>query len=127
MAMTYVESATLDSLVDAPQALRDRVATALIDLVWRALFVFGVQPITPVLAADFRTPGRLGLKGGADSKRDALLRIGYFGATTAPHHPARIQFMFDDAMTPMRQETPFEFGSSDLLERPRRSTFREGA
>ena len=35
LAMTYVESAPLDSLIDAPQALRDRVAAALIDLVLR--------------------------------------------------------------------------------------------
>ncbi|MEY3533796.1 MAG: hypothetical protein RI979_1820, partial [Pseudomonadota bacterium] len=81
LAMSYVESAPLESLTTAPQATRDRVASALIDLVLRELFEFGamqtdpnlanyrydpkssrivlldfgaVQPIAPALAADFR-------------------------------------------------------------------------
>jgi predicted unusual protein kinase regulating ubiquinone biosynthesis (AarF/ABC1/UbiB family) len=146
IAMTFMESAPLDSLVDAPQALRDRMATALIDLVLRELFVFGamqtdpnlanyrydpktdrivlldfgaVQPIAPELAADFRALARVALDGGADATRDAMLRIGYFGPTTAAHHQALIQSMFEVAMTPVRQDSPFDFGSSDLLERLR--------
>ena len=146
LAMTYIESVPLDSLVDAPQAMRDRVATALIDLVLRELFQFGtmqtdpnlanyrydaktnrivlldfgaVQPIAPDLAADFRALARVALEGGADATRDAMLRIGYFGPTTAPHHQALIQSMFEVAMTPLRQDTPFDFGSSDLLQRLR--------
>ena len=146
LAMSYVESAPLDSLVDAPQPLRDRVATALIDLVLRELFVFGamqtdpnlanyrfdpathrvvlldfgaVQPIAPALAADFRALARVALHGGADATRQAMLRIGYFGAETAPHHQALIQSMFDTAMAPIRQDTPFDFGTSTLLDRLR--------
>ncbi|MBC7480117.1 MAG: AarF/ABC1/UbiB kinase family protein [Pseudorhodobacter sp.] len=146
LAMTYVESDPLDSLVDAPQALRDRVATALIDLVLRELFVFGamqtdpnlanyrhdpdtgrivlldfgaVQPIAPDLAADFRALARVALDGGADATRDAMMRIGYFGPATAPHHQALIQSMFEVAMTPLRQDGPFDFGSSGLMERLR--------
>jgi hypothetical protein len=45
-----------------------------------------------------------------------MLRIGYFGPTTAPHHQTLIQSMFDLAMGPLRQATPFDFGQSDLLE-----------
>jgi predicted unusual protein kinase regulating ubiquinone biosynthesis (AarF/ABC1/UbiB family) len=146
LAMTFVESAALDSLLDAPQALRDRVAAALIDLVLRELFHFGamqtdpnlanyrydpktgrivlldfgaVQPIAPDLAADFRALARVALNGGAEATRAAMLRIGYFGAATAPHHQALIQSMFDTAMAPLRQDTPFDFASSDLLERLR--------
>jgi predicted unusual protein kinase regulating ubiquinone biosynthesis (AarF/ABC1/UbiB family) len=143
LAMSYVESAPLDSLVDAPQAVRDRVATALIDLVLRELFVFGamqtdpnlanyrydpktgrivlldfgaVQPIAPELAADFRALARVALEGGAEATRDAMLRIGYFGPTTAPHHRDLVQSMFDAAMGPLRQDAPFDFGTSRLLE-----------
>ena len=146
LAMTYVESAPLDSLVDAPQALRDRVASALIDLVLRELFEFGamqtdpnlanyrydpktsrvvlldfgaVQPIAPDLAADFRALARVALDGGTEATRDAMLRIGYFGPVTAPHHQALILSMFDVAMTPLRKDEPFDFGSSPLLERLR--------
>ena len=48
-----------------------------------------------------------------------MLRIGYFGAATAPHHQALIQSMFEVAMIPLRQDLPFDFGRSDLLERLR--------
>ena len=146
LAMGYMDSAPLDSLVDAPQALRDRIATALIDLVLRELFVFGamqtdpnlanyrydpksgrivlldfgaVQPIAPTLATDFRALARVALDGGADATRQAMLRIGYFAQDTAPHHQALIQSMFDTAMGPLRQDTPFDFGTSNLLDRLR--------
>jgi predicted unusual protein kinase regulating ubiquinone biosynthesis (AarF/ABC1/UbiB family) len=146
LAMTYVESAPLESLVEASQVVRDRVATALIDLVLREMFVFGVmqtdpnlanyrydpktgrvvlldfgavQPIAPALAADFRDLARVALDGGADETRAAMLRIGYFGPATAPHHQELIQSMFDVAMSPLRQHSPFDFGRSDLLERLR--------
>ncbi len=146
LAMSYMESAPLDSLVDAPQPERDRVAAALIDLVLRELFVFGamqtdpnlanyrydrqtgkivlldfgaVQPVAPELAADFRTLARVALNGNAAETRDAMLRIGYFDNTTAPHHQDLIQSMFHIAMGPLRQDGPFDFGRSDLLARLR--------
>jgi predicted unusual protein kinase regulating ubiquinone biosynthesis (AarF/ABC1/UbiB family) len=144
--MTYLDSVPLDSLVAAPQALRDRVATALIDLVLRELFVFGamqtdpnlanyrfdpktgrivlldfgaVQIIPPAVSEDFRTLARAALAGRADQTRDAMGRIGYFGPATAPHHRDLIQSLFDMAMQPLRQQEPFDFGSSDLLDRLR--------
>ncbi len=146
LAMGFMDSAPLDSLVDAPQAVRDRVAAALIDLVLRELFVFGamqtdpnlanyrydpktnrivlldfgaVQPISPELAADFRALARAALEGGEAATREAMLRIGYFSPATAPHHQDLIQSMFTAAMAPLRQTAPFDFGRSDLLERLR--------
>lgn len=146
LAMTYLESAPLESLVQAPQDVRDRVAGALIDLVLRELFVFGliqtdpnlanyrhdpitgrivlldfgaVQPVAVDLAEDFRALARVALDGGAEETRAAMLRIGYFGPETALHHRELIQAMFELAMTPLRQDTPFDFGRSDLLERLR--------
>jgi predicted unusual protein kinase regulating ubiquinone biosynthesis (AarF/ABC1/UbiB family) len=136
----------LDSLVAAPQALRDRVAAALIDLVLRELFVFGamqtdpnlanyrfdpktgrivlldfgaVQIIPPAVSEDFRNLARAALAGGADQTRDAMGRIGYFGPATAPHHRDLIQSLFDMAMQPLRQQEPFDFAQSDLLDRLR--------
>ncbi|WP_371155160.1 ABC1 kinase family protein [Jannaschia sp. 2305UL9-9] len=146
LAMTYVEGDPLEALTDAPQDTRDRVAAALIDLVLCELFVFGamqtdpnlanyrydprtqrivlldfgaVQPIAPGLSAGFRDLARVALNGGAQDTRAAMLRIGYFGSDTAPHHQDLIQSMFEMAMAPLRQETPFDFGQSDLLERLR--------
>ena len=146
LAMSFMDSLPLDSVLDAPQALRDRVAAALIDLVLRELFQFGtmqtdpnlanyrhdpktgrivlldfgaVQPIAPDLAADFRSLGRVALQGGAAETRAAMLRIGYFRAATAPHHQELIQSMFTTAMGPLRQDTPHDFGRSDLMQRLR--------
>ena len=146
LAMSYVESAPLESLTTAPQATRDRVASALIDLVLRELFEFGamqtdpnlanyrydpksgrivlldfgaVQPIAPGLTADFRRLLGVALEGDAGEIRAAMLRIGYFAPETAPHHQDLIQSLFDMAMEPLRQSTPFDFGQSDLLERLR--------
>ena len=59
------------------------------------------------------------LDGGDDATHAAMLRIGYFGTDTALHHQALIQSMFNTAMAPLRQDTPFDFGTSDLLERLR--------
>lgn len=146
LAMRYIDSVPLDTLTDAPQAERDRVAAALIDLVLRELFVFGamqtdpnlanyrydpatgrivlldfgaVQPVAPALAADFRALARVALAGGAEETRAAMLRIGYFGPSTAPQHQDLIRAMFDVAMGPVRQAGPFDFGTSDLLARLR--------
>jgi len=146
LAMSYVVSVPLDSLVDAPQAVRDRVASALIGLVLRELFEFGamqtdpnlanyrydpktgrivlldfgaVQPISPELTADFRALARVALDGGEAATREAMLRIGYFGPATASHHQDLIQVMFNTAMAPLRLDTPYDFGRSDLLERLR--------
>lgn len=146
LAMTYVEGDPLDSLAEAPQATRDRVAAALIRLVLRELFEFGamqtdpnlanyrydpasgrvvlldfgaVQGIAPDLAADFRALARAALDGKPAATRAAMLRIGYFAEDTAPHHQDLIQQMFEVAMAPIRQGGVFDFGTSDLLDRLR--------
>ncbi len=154
LAMGYVDSVPLDTLVDAPQELRNRVAAALIDLVLRELFVFGamqtdpnlanyryqpatgrivlldfgaVQQVAPNLAADFRALLDAALDGGAEATRAAMLRIGYFALDTAPQHQTLIQSMFHTAMGPLRQDTPFDFGQSDLLQRLRTMGLAIGA
>jgi predicted unusual protein kinase regulating ubiquinone biosynthesis (AarF/ABC1/UbiB family) len=146
LAMSFVQSDPLDSLGAATQAVRDRVAASLIDLVLRELFQFGtmqtdpnlanyrydpktgrivlldfgaVQSIAPDLAADFGILAQAALYGGEDATRAAMLRIGYFDSATAPHHQMLIQSMFTAAMAPLRQDKPFDFAQSDLLERLR--------
>jgi predicted unusual protein kinase regulating ubiquinone biosynthesis (AarF/ABC1/UbiB family) len=146
LAMSYIKSQPLEALAGAPQALRDKVAGHLIELVLRELFVFGamqtdpnlanyryeplagrvvlldfgaVQTVAPALADDFRVLLRAALEGGPVETREAMLRIGYFNATTAPHHQDLIQAMFVAAMEPLRSDAVFDFGKTDLLERLR--------
>lgn len=146
LAMGYVDARPLDTLVEAPQALRDRVAAQLIDLTLRELFEFGamqtdpnlanyryhpgtdrvvlldfgaVQPIDPELTADFRLLLHAALDGGQTETREAMLRIGYFTPATAPRQQDLIQAMFAAAMAPFRSAAVFDFGRSDLLERLR--------
>ena len=146
LAMSYIRSQPIEVLVDAPQAQRDMAAKDLIDLVLRELFEFHAMQTDPNLAnyrvepasarlvlldfgavrrldtdlvARFRALLNAGLDGDPDQICRAMLDIGYFGPDTAPRHRALIQRMFETAMAPMRQEAPFDFGRSDLLERLR--------
>ena len=146
LAMSFIESQPLEALTDAPQAVRDRVAAQLIDLVLRELFVFGamqtdpnlanyryhpgsekvvlldfgaVQTVEPALAADFRALLGAALDGGPEATRAAMMQIGYFDVETAPHHQNLIVQMFEAAMAPIRSCEVFDFGRSDVLERLR--------
>jgi predicted unusual protein kinase regulating ubiquinone biosynthesis (AarF/ABC1/UbiB family) len=143
LAMSYVESRPIDALADAPQALRDHVATQLIDLVLRELFSFhlmqtdpnlanyrfdpasgrivlldfgAVMAIEPGLVQDFRRLLNAGLDRDPAAIRPAMLKIGYFGAAAPKRQQALIMEMFDTAMAPLRQSEPFDFGKSDLIE-----------
>lgn len=144
LAMQYIDSQPLDSLNDAPQELRDQMASRLIDLTLRELFDFGmmqtdpnlanyrfipktgqivlldfgaVQRIAPETTADFRALLNAALDGATGDICSAMLKIGYFTAST----PQRdlIQAMFCAAMEPLRMTSPFDFAASDLLERLR--------
>lgn len=146
LAMSHVESQPIEALASAPQALRDRVAHDLIDLVLRELFTFGlvqtdpnlanyrhdpgsgrvvlldfgaVMPLRPALAAAFRRLLDAALDQDADATRAAMQAVGYFDTETAPRHRALIEAMFDTATAPLRQATPFDFGRADLVERLR--------
>lgn len=146
LAMTYVDSQPLDALLDAPQDQRDRAATRLIALLLREFFAFrtmqtdpnlanyrldpasgrivlldfgAVTRFSPDLTRDFRALLTAGLARDRDATTTALGRIGYIGAQTLPRHRALILEMFDLAMSPLRQDAPFDFGASDLVLRLR--------
>ena len=146
LAMDYLEGKPLETLEDANQTVRDEVATSLIDLVLKELFVFNVmqtdpnlanfrynsktkrvvlldfgavQPIAPELSANFRTLARIALNGEEEEMRSAMQRIGYFDSNTAQHHKDLILSMFKLAVSPLKQETPFNFGNNELLEQLR--------
>jgi predicted unusual protein kinase regulating ubiquinone biosynthesis (AarF/ABC1/UbiB family) len=146
LAMTYIESQPLESLINAPQEVRDAVTAQLIELVLRELFEFGamqtdpnlanyryeqkskrvvlldfgaVRNVAPELTADFRALLNAALDRDAVMTRNAMQKIGYFDGKVAARHQSLIIQMFETAMTPFRQDTAFDFGRTDLLERLR--------
>lgn len=154
LAMTYLDSQPIESLADAPQALRDSVAGQLVGLVLRELFDWGLMQtdpnpanyrfdpvsnrivlldfgaamrIEPDLVQDFRLLLNTVLDGDRDATRAAMLKIGYFGAATAPRHRDLIMAMFEAAVAPLRQAAPFDFAGSGLVERLRDMGLAMGA
>lgn len=147
LAMTYLPSAPLvESLADAPQHSRDAVARALIDLTLRELFVFGAVQTDPNLGnyrydsaaqrivlldfgavravpnhmrARFQTLLNAALDAQPEPMRAAMQNMGYFSPATPPAQQDTMMRMFDLAMAPLRQDSPFDFAASDLLVRLR--------
>jgi predicted unusual protein kinase regulating ubiquinone biosynthesis (AarF/ABC1/UbiB family) len=146
LAMSYIESQPIESLAQAPQDIRDHLTTALIDLVLRELFEFGamqtdpnpanfryepktnrivvldfgaVRNITPETTSDFHALMSAALDRNKAASHSAMQKIGYFDAKVAVRHQALIVQMFETAMSPFHQETPFDFGRTNLLERLR--------
>lgn len=146
LAMSYVHSEPLETLANAPQDIRDQIARALITLVLRELFEFGVmqtdpnlanyryapnngrivlldfgavQSLAPALQTKFKRLARAALARDVDATRKAMTKIGYFNQTTPERFQTVFLEMFDMAMSPIRQDDPFDFGTSDLMHRLR--------
>lgn len=146
LAMSYVDGRPIDSLAAAAQPERDRVLTLLIGLLFRELFEFRLMQTDPnfanyryapatgqVLLLDFgatrafpaefaelyRRLLRAGLNGDRAGIRAAARDIGFL----ADDGPARLEQalleMFEMSLQPLRQDTPFDFGGSDLAMRMR--------
>jgi predicted unusual protein kinase regulating ubiquinone biosynthesis (AarF/ABC1/UbiB family) len=141
LAMTWLDSQPLEALLSEPQALRDRVAAHLIGLLLQELFDFKTMQTDPNLAnfrydpgagrivlldfgavtrfapqqvEGFRTLLQAGLAQDRAAADAALTALGYIDRTTPASLRARILDMFDTAMTPLRDNAPFDFAGSDL-------------
>ena len=136
LAMDFVEGQPIESLQDAPQAERDMAVTALIELVLRELFDFGVMQTDPNFAnyrwqpetgaivlldfgatrivpdstsASYRALIVAGLARDRDAIRETAVRAGFLGAeAVAAHRPAidRIIAAIDDTLA---RPGPFDF------------------
>ena len=146
LAMSYVEGGPVETLAAAPQAERNRAMTLLIGLLFRELFEFRLMQTDPnfanyryapetaqVILLDFgatrafadafvdryRRLLRAGLEGDRGGVRAAALEIGILsGGAPARMERALIE-MFEMSLEPLRQDTPFDFGASDLAMRMR--------
>ncbi|WP_308916129.1 AarF/ABC1/UbiB kinase family protein [Jannaschia sp. LMIT008] len=146
LAMDYVASKPIEAAADAPQEVRDRIVTDLIELTLQELFAFGVmqtdpnfanyrwQPDTgrivlldfgatreiPAAVADLhRRMLRAGLDGDADGLRDTTRAMGFVTSDTDPDHAERIDAMVATMFDDLRRGGPFDMAATDLPERMR--------
>lgn len=144
LAMSFVKGVEVESLLDAPQAERDRVAALLIHLLMRELFEFrlvqtdpnfanyrfahntrqlvlldfgATRPFKVRMVTGFRRLMAAAMDGDRVAMGQAAQAIGYFDQHTLTRHQNAVLDLFEQAFEPLRCEGLYDFGASDL---PRR-------
>jgi predicted unusual protein kinase regulating ubiquinone biosynthesis (AarF/ABC1/UbiB family) len=142
LAMTFLEGRPIEQLTIAPQSVRDHVARALISLVLRELFEFGVmqtdpnfanyryqpktgrlvlldfgatRPIEAATVTAYRTMLRAGLSGDRDGLREAALAAGIVGRDAVTYQRAGIDRMIDVIVGEMIRPGTFDFGDRSFV------------
>jgi len=137
LAMTYLEGIPIEAMASAAQPVRDHVASALLRLVLRELFEFGVMQTDPNFAnyryqtdtgrlvlldfgasrqvksetvAAYRAMLRASLAGDGNRVREAALQAGILGRAAVTHHSARIDGMIDIIVGEINRPGPIDFG-----------------
>ncbi|UWQ99475.1 AarF/ABC1/UbiB kinase family protein [Rhodobacteraceae bacterium S2214] len=141
LAMTYMDGAAIEDLADAPQTVRDQVATDLIGLTLRELFAFGLMQTDPNFA-NYRydqTSGQIvlldfgatrvigaeiadlyrqliiaGIARDAAEIRRVALDIGFIDGTTRPEHNDRILAMIDLVFAELASKLVIDFADTTL-------------
>ena len=137
LAMSFVEGRPIETLVDLPQSARDEAVRALIALVLRELFAFGVmqtdpnfanyryqagtgrlvlldfgaaRPVTATTSAGYERLLRAALAGDRDAVRDAAVAAGFLGGDAVVRHRPRVDAMIDIVLGELNRSGPFDFG-----------------
>lgn len=146
LTMTRMDGTPVDSLTHAPQEERDRIATLLIGLFFREIFVFRFIQTDPNFAnyRYDRTSGQLilldfgaaraysaemtehyrqllqaAIDNAAENIVQPAIALQYFDSNTAPHHREAVIAMFMQVCEPLRTIGAYDFGTSDLAARLR--------
>ena len=142
LAMSFVQGLPIESLADADQALRDEAMTALVSLVLREIFEFGVMQTDPnfanyrwqpdqrrlvlldfgatraVPAATASAYCRLieaGLARDLDRVRDIAVETGFLGREAALRHRAAVDRMVAAIDAALNRPGPFDFGDRTFV------------
>lgn len=142
LAMSFIESVPIESMITAPQAERDRIMTLLIKLVLRELFEFRLMQTDPnfanyrydpttrqVVLLDFgatralpesmitqyRTLLNKGLAGDKDGVLAAVLDIGFMTKQTAQQNKREIDKLIETTIQMIQLPGPFDFSRTDFL------------
>jgi predicted unusual protein kinase regulating ubiquinone biosynthesis (AarF/ABC1/UbiB family) len=144
LAMSFVPGNPIETLAEAPQATRDRVATQLWDLVLREFFAWGLVQTDPNFANYRHDPatGRIGLldfgatrpyqrpwidafrrllraalAGDRTGIGAAATEVGYLGAGDDGAYREAVIDLIGIAAEPARAGVRFDFGTTDLARR----------
>ena len=146
LAMDYMEGVPVESLAEARQKERDRLMTLLVGLLFRELFEFrlmqtdpnfanyrynsatrqlvlldfgATREFPPEIPQNYRRLVNAGLAGERAAARQSMIDIGFFTAATPDHYQAAVIDMFELSLEPLRDNAPFDFGSTDIAARLR--------
>jgi predicted unusual protein kinase regulating ubiquinone biosynthesis (AarF/ABC1/UbiB family) len=146
LAMSYIESEPIDTVMTAPQKTRDRMATLLIELLLRELFDFGLMQTDPNFAnfrfntktkrlvlLDFGASRDINKKTAASHRKmmqailsgnhRAILKaatdMGLIAADMPVRHRSDVLEMIQMGMKPLQTDAPFDFGDSQVAQRLR--------
>ena len=146
LAMSWVEGVAVESLTDAPQVLRDRIAGLLIGLLFRELFEFrliqtdpnfanyrfdaasgrlvlldfgATRPYSGTVVESYRRLMAGAIRGDRAAMSTAAQEIGYFQDTIHAHQRDAVIDLFATACEPLCHPGVYDFGASDLAVRLR--------
>lgn len=146
LAMSWVDGVAVESLADAPQALRDRIASLLIGLLFRELFEFrliqtdpnfanyrfdaasgrlvlldfgATRPYSGTVVESYRRLMAGAIRGDRAAMSTAAQEIGYFQDTIHAHQRDAVIDLFATACEPLCHPDVYDFGASDLAVRLR--------
>jgi len=153
LAMSFIPGMPVESLAGAEPDLRDRVASTIIELLFREFFEFGVVQTDPNFANyryDAET-GRIGLldfgasrayppermeglrrlmaaawRDDADAVEAEALALGYLVEGDSSVRRRAVADLFRVVCEPARVDGPYDFGASDLVLRLRESAYAMG-
>ena len=147
LSMGFVEGQPIEAVAVLPQEVRDALAGAMIDLVLRELFDFGLMQTDPnfanyryddntgrIILLDFGATRRISkgiaenyrqlLRAGSIDDREAMRRlsieIGFFSEQTETRHQDKILQMMALVFTAMKDTSPFDFARTELSQRMQR-------
>lgn len=147
LSMQFVEGHAIEGAENLPQTTRDEIATALIDLVLKELFEFGLMQTDPnfanyrynpdtgkIILLDFgatrhlapeisqncRALMRAGQREDRDMMREMSLKIGFFVADTEARHQEKILDMMSLVFAEMNKADSFDFSGTELSKRLQR-------
>jgi len=146
LAMDYVPGAPIETLLQVPQAERDRVMTLLFALLLREVFEFrlvqtdpnfanyrydsqsqrlvlldfgATRPYKTRMARDFEGLIKAAMAADCAAMQAALLAIGYIDDSTQDRHRQAVLAIATQALEPFCEEGGYDFGASDLPQRIR--------